>query len=404
MTIGARLFVLVLYTIIGASFVAETALLANEFRDSEWLTLAAHDSHLFLFFPTLGLVALAAFYLPSCAFVDMYWRHLKLGRLRFLAGLAVLAAFSYWVGAGLAASPYRSVWDLSPKVLAGDKSEPQGCGTAQRPCERVALLEGVTNLARVAHARLGLRDFVRTCESEPLLEAEPMSERKRFCFASTPLSATPRLSSDAECCRAQQRYQQAIVRLYEAPENRSLTSRVHDLLLPLKVFFMFVLLAISVLLAVRHDGVMRHYPAQIASIEVGVLVGALVMVFFPLMSQAFVQTADVLYGVQQDTGFKPIVTLMSFAFGAWALLLALFFFRRHNPEVELAVKLAGVVASTVAVVKFDLIVDLFVRFLGSGADEVSIGILAVLAVLAVVVLLSPLARRLIVGGETSPAP
>jgi hypothetical protein len=161
---------------------------------------------------------------------------------------------------------------------------------------------------------------------------------------------------------------------------------------------------ISVLLAVRHDGVMRHYPDHIGRIEVGVLVGAIVMIFFPLMSQAFVQTTDALYGVRQDAGFKPIVNLMSFAFGAWALLIALFFFRRHNPEVELAVKLAGVVASTVAVIKFDLIVDLFVRYLGSGADEVSVGFLIVLAVVAVLALLSPTLRRVIVGGEKSAAP
>jgi hypothetical protein len=176
---------------------------------------------------------------------------------------------------------------------------------------------------------------------------------------------------------------------------------VHDWLLPLKVFFLLVLLAISILLAIRHDGVMRHYPSLIGRIEVGVLVGAIAMIFFPLMSQAFVHTTDALYGVRQDTGFKPIVTFMSFAFGAWALLLVLFFFRRHNPEVELAVKLAGVAASTIAVVKYDLIVALFVRFLGSGAGEVSVALLVGLALLAVLVLLSPLARRALVGADKS---
>ncbi len=396
---GARALVFLVYSALGLSFVGETALLAWEFRDADWLALATHDSHLFLFFPTLGLVALAAFYLPSCAFVDMYWRHVRLGKMRFLIGLLVLAAASYVIGTSLAESRYRSVWDIAPATLAKDKSEPAGCGGAAKPCERIALLEGIANVAAVSHQRLGLKDFVRSCEPEPLIEGESSAERKRFCFASTPLSAQPRLSTDSECCRSQQRFQEAITSLYQNPEQRSKTGLVHVWLLPTKVFFLLVLLAISFLLAIRHDGVTRHYPDLISRIEVGVLVGAVAMIFFPLMSQAFVQTSDALYGVRQETGFKPIVTFMSFCFGAWALLLVLFFFRRHNPEVELAVKLAGVVASTIAVVKYDLIVALFVRFLGSGAGEVSVALLGGLAILAVVVLLSPLARRTLVGRD-----
>src|SRR3990170_1779168 len=134
MLFGARAFVFVLYLLLGASFVAVTATLVWEFWDTGWLKLATHDSHLFLFFPTLGLVALAAFYLPSCAFVDMYWLYVRLGRLRFIVGIVAVSAISYLIGSGLAASPYRSVWDLSPATLAADKSEPAGCGTATRPC------------------------------------------------------------------------------------------------------------------------------------------------------------------------------------------------------------------------------------------------------------------------------
>jgi hypothetical protein len=399
MLFGARAFVFIVYVILGASFIAETALLAWEFWDSGWLMLATHDSHLFLFFPTLGLVALAAFYLPSCAFVDMYWRYVRLGRLRFIVGIIAVSAISYLIGSGLAASPYKSVWDLSPATLAADKSEPAGCGTATRPCERVALLEAISSVAQVSGARLGLKEFIRNCEAEPLFEAESAAERKRFCFASTPLSAAPKLSTDAECCRAQERFKSAIGKLYETPSQRSLTGQVHELLLPLKVFFLLVLLAISVLLALRHDGVARHYPTLVGRIEVGVLVGAIAMIFFPLMSQGFVQTADALYGVQQGQGFKPIVTFMSFIFGAWALLIVLFFFRRHTPEVELAAKLAGVVASTVAVVKYDLLVALIVRYLGSGAGEIAVAALIALALISVIVLLSPLARRTIVAPE-----
>jgi hypothetical protein len=397
MSFGARAFVFLVYVLLGASFFAVPALLFWEFGPEKAIDFATFDSHLFLFFPTLGLVALAAFYVPSCAFVDMYWHHVRFGALRFLIGLIAIGGLAVQIGLGLAANPHRSVWDLKPVTLEADKSEPAGCGGAGRPCERIALLDGIRNLREVSKRRIGVREFYRSCQAEPLIEQSEAQEARRFCFASTPLSATPLLSTDAECCQAQRRFQSTIDTLYLDPAQQSITGRVHRLLLPAKVFFLFILLGISVLLTARHTGVKRHYPEQISRIEICVLVGAAAMIFFPLMSQGYVQSADALFGVQQRGGFRSIVTLMSFLFGAWAMLLLLFSFRQHDQDLELAAKLAGVAASTIAVFKYDLLVSIFVRYLGSGADEFSVLMLIGLAVVAVVVLLSPLARRVVVG-------
>ena len=399
MSLGARAFVFIVYFLLGLSFISVTALLFWEFGLEKALVFATFDSHLFLFFPTLGLVALAAFYLPSCAFVDMYWRHVTFGPLRFLIGLGIIGAAATYIALGLSANPHRSVWDIKPATLASDKSEPAGCGEAGRPCERIALLDGVTNLAEVSRKRIGVREFYRSCQSEPLIEPGIETEPKRFCFASTPLTDAPRLSTDAECCRAQQRYQAAIDRLYVDPFQQSITGRIHTLLLPTKVFFLFILLAISVMLTLRHAGVKRHYPDQIGRIEICVLLGAVAMIFFPLMSQAYVQSADALFGVQQKGGFRSIVNFMSVLFGAWAMLLLLFSFRQHDQDLELAAKLAGVAASTIAVVKYDLLVSIIVRYLGSGADKFSVGMLIALAVIAILVLLSPITRRVLVGSD-----
>lgn len=399
MSLGARAFVFIVYVLLGASFVAVPALLIWEFGPEQALTFVTFDSHLFLFFPTLGLVALAAFYLPSCAFVDMYWRYIPLGPIRFLAGLVVLGGAAWYIAQGLASNPHRSVWDLKPATLAADASEPAGCEASGQPCDRIKLIDGVTNLRTVSKSRLGVHEFYRSCRAEPLIGSDGSAEIKRFCFASTPLTDSPPLSTDAACCQAQQRYQSAIDTLYLDPVEQSVTGRVHKLLLPGKVFFLFILLAISVLLTVRHAGVKAHYPNQIARIEIGVLVGAAAMIFFPLMSQAYVQSADALFGVQQKGGFRAIVPLMSFLFGAWAMLLLLFSFRQHDHDLELAAKLAGVAASTIAVLKYDILVSIIVRYLGSGADELSVLLVFGLALLAVVVLLSPLARRGIPGSN-----
>ncbi len=393
MLVGSRLIVAAVYLIIAVSFLVETGTLIWEFWDTDWLTLATHDSHLFVFFPTLGLVALAAFYIPSCVFLDMYWRHVRFGRVRFIAGFAILAAASYLIADAFAASPYRPIWEIRPQTLQQDQAEPAGCGDVARPCARVALLEAVRNVRHVSQTRLGLEDFIRDCQPEPLIETLTEGEPKRFCFASTPLTSPPHLSTTTECCQSQKRFENAITRLLSEADQRSLTGVVHAWLLPAKVFFLLMLLAIGILLALRHEGVAGHYPALMQRIEIGVLVGAVAMVFFPLMSQAFVQTANALYGSAQGAGFKPIVPFMSFVFGTWALLLLLFFYRRHDREVEMAGKITGVIASAVAVVKYDLIVDIAVRFLGSGASVVAIAALTITSILAILLLWSPLARR-----------
>lgn len=393
MLTGSRLFVLAVFCVLALAFVAETAVLIWEFRNAGWYMLVTQDSHNFLFFPTLGLLALAAFYTPASAFTDMYWRYVRFGRARFGLGLLVVASLSWLIASGLDESPYRSIWDISPATLQSDKSEPAGCGSAARPCERLAILEALDNVRIVAETRLGLTDFVRTCEPDALIEASLAPERRRFCFASTPLGDKPYLSTTAECCKAQMRLQTRILEDYGDPGKRSLTSVVHSLVLPFKVFFLLVLGVISVLLALRHRGVSLHYPRDNSQIEVGVIVGAAAMIFFPLMSQAFVETADALYGTAQNQGFKPIVPFMSFAFGAWALLLLMFFYRRHDREVEMAGKIAGVLASAVAIVKYDLIIALVNRFLGSGAGITSILLLTVLSIVGAIVLVSPYVRR-----------
>ena len=147
--LGPRLFVLLVYTCLGLSFVATTAVLAYEFRDAGWFDLSTADSHLFWFFPTLGIVALVAFYVPSCALADLYWRHVPYGKLRFAVGALLVGAFSYLIAANLLASPKRSVWEIAPATLKADSGEPAGCARGA-VCERLPALLALQNLRRVS--------------------------------------------------------------------------------------------------------------------------------------------------------------------------------------------------------------------------------------------------------------
>src|SRR5262249_2429437 len=206
---GARLFVFAMFSILGASFFATTGMLIWELKDQVWLDLASMDSSLFVFFPTMGIVALFAFFVPASVFVDLYWNEIWWGRRRFLFGFAIVALVSYVIANHISAGTNRSLWEVGPAALRADAGEPAGCVTSSPGCQRMPLLEALSSLRQVSRNHLGLAGFIRDCSAasaDPLIEPSHQAEAKRFCFASTPLlAAPPVLQSDAECCMAQAR-------------------------------------------------------------------------------------------------------------------------------------------------------------------------------------------------------
>jgi len=93
----ARIIVAVVYVCLGLSFLASTGLLIREFQGTDWQAMVLAHSHLFFFFPVFGILALSAFYLPSVVFADLYWRHLRYGKVRFLvAPLGCARTLAYY--------------------------------------------------------------------------------------------------------------------------------------------------------------------------------------------------------------------------------------------------------------------------------------------------------------------
>lgn len=394
---GARLFVLTVFVVLGLSFMATTAVLAWEYRDHGWLDLAAMDSHLFVFFPTLGILALVAFFVPSSVLVDLYWHgNVPFGRLRFSIGTVVVALVAFGVAQLILSARSRSMWEIAPVVLSADKGE--GCGARDAICQRMPMRAALANLRRASQGRYGLQGLAHDCRQEtgdPLVEAAKPGEGRRFCFASTPLTAQPRLQADADCCRAQARMNRALIDMYEAPSRRSLTSAVHAAVLPLKVFFLLVLLVISILLAIRHTRVEQLYDKWLGKLEVGLFVGSIAVLFFPLMSQAFVQSSETLFGNAGRGVFSEMVPVLSFLFMVWALLIALFFYRRKsgNESFLTVGRLGGLLASNVGMIKYNLVISAFVWAFGVGAGVLGLAMLVSGTVVAILVTLVVLARQ-----------
>ena len=375
MPIWPRVLVFIIFVVVGASFLATTAALAWEFKYKIWIDLASIDCHIFVFFPTLGIVALVAFYMPSVVFTDLYWSNIPQGRARFIAGFIIVVFLSNLLASCMLDNPRRGLWETAPKVLVADDGEPPGCAKSGRACERLPLLIAIRNLRQVSSDRIGLNGFIRDCSARPndaLLEQAQRSETRRFCFASMPLSSAPGLQTDEECCKAQARLIATVRSNYENPSTRSFTARVHATLLPFKVFFLLIVFTISILLALHHREVEESYKFVMPQMEIGLFVGAMCMLFFPLMSQAFLLSSEVLTGSTGHGMFALLMPIISFLSMTWVLLVGLFFYRRSDNGVVMISRFMGILVSNIGIIKYNLLISIFLWSLGAGASVIGL--------------------------------
>ena len=383
MSVGARIFVAIIFIVVGFSFMATTAILYYEFKNTDWFSFAVFYSHLFIFFPTFGCLALIAFYIPSCVFVDMYWNHIPFGRIRFLFGFIVICAGSYFIATSILKGKVPAIWEIKPTILAADYGEDVDCLTGSKPCRRIPVLEALNNIRGISQGRTDLSKFARSCSPDPLVEPSEESLERRYCFL------TKTLLTAQSCCKMQQNFSNMLEKAYDVPANLSLTGIVHAILLSFKVFFLLIVLVIGILLALWRQYIDKFYPDYVSYVERSILIGAFALLFWPLSNHAFLLSADLLYASFSDGIYGSLAPLMSILFGAWALMLLFFFFRRYEKDLEAAGKIIGVIGSMVAIVKYEEIIDYSVRIAGSGADLVTFGILAVIAI----VIFIPLLKR-----------
>jgi hypothetical protein len=366
--VGARIFVTIAFLILGASFFASTGLLLYEFRETDWETILVAHAHLFFFFPVLGVLALFAFYQPSVVFTHFYWNHVRYGKLRFLFGALVLAVLSIGVTVWLDQTP-RGIWEISPRAIANDRGEPAG--------GRGPILQSLQELRTEAHKRVGLSKFARSCAVDRYLEPPEDMAKVRYCFP-----ARAHLKG-AECCAVQARFGEAVTNLYNSNAGRSLSALYDVFFMPLKIFFVLVVVAIAFLLAIWRDRIDKHYRELVPRLERGIIIGAAAMLFWPAMDYGYQQTTNVLFGRLSD---GPQFRL-SLVLAPWALLLLFYFLRRLGKQGELVGQISGVVVAGVAVLRYEQLNDTVGRLFGIGAETGFLIVLIALSIVALGVLL-----------------
>jgi hypothetical protein len=357
--LGAQFFVTTIFVLLACAFLASTWQLFAEFRDTDPWTLAFAHSHLFIFFPTFGLLVLAAFYLPSVIFTHLYWHNIWFGRVRFLIGFAIAIALASWVaGAGRLGDEARprAVWEVAPQVLTTDRGEPANCGGVSNPCTRGALLPVMQTLRVRAGETLSLSKFGRACKTDPLLELPADQERLRWCFP-----AARALTAKA-CCQVQTAYSEAVTQNYLKPSTRSLLSSLDRYLMPFKTFFIIVLLVIGIMLVVWQHRVRDLYPELHHRMERHVFIGAVAMLIWPVMDYAYLDTSNVLFGRPSDA----LQARLSLVVAPWAMLLLFYYLQRFGKRIEVVGQILTVGATLLAVFARDEIKDWAVRLVGIG--------------------------------------
>jgi hypothetical protein len=371
--LATRVAVTIVFAILYLAFLAETGVLVQEFGASGLaLRLASLDSQNFIFFPLAGLLALVAFWQPAVLLVDAMWRgQLKYGRI-VLGGSLLAALIGAWLISGaFDSSAARSVFEISPKALTADNGAP---ATEDAPplapvtevLARMRILSGVDD---------GLGEYQAQCDRE-WLQYSVAAEVEMLCFP-----AGERLSV-RDCCTAKAAFRQHLNML--AAEAPSRTATVHDWVMPVKVFFLLLLLGIGILLVQYRKGLERLHGMTPSGISFGLALGGAVMLIWPLLNAAYLQTMALLTASGSASAYTVVAPLVALGFGVWTLLLVFFHLRSYPSQIEYAAKIGGFIAAAVGVFRYEEITNYLARTLGVGGGLVAIIVFAV-AVAALVI-------------------
>ncbi len=416
---GSRAFVFLVFFVLAASFWATTSMLYLEFsgeaeRDvfngALWFTLMTHYSDLFIFFPLFGTVALVAFYVPACAFVDMYWNIARQqsdpipnSRVRFVFWFLLLAALSFLISYGIQGGSERSLWQLSPTVLNSDK----GAGCGEDDCARVSFRDGLENIRRLSRVRGTITDLSRVCQPDNFVSPPLSPPRDRYCAASTNFQGQGgdlqgRWKPDDACCLAQQNFDAAVKASHDVTANRSKTHQLQQHLWPLNIFFLLTLMAISVLLALRRLRIEQFYADYARRIDSGVIVGVLAMAFLVIMNRGFLEATQLLHGVTGAASLHRGPDTFMVLFSIWALLILFSFVHPANKQAELTSRFLGVAFSVLFVFNADTITNYGLRYLGAGAGIRSVIAMGLIALALIALLIAMPRMQLTAGDDDAP--
>ncbi|MGB3627294.1 MAG: hypothetical protein WA989_15785, partial [Henriciella sp.] len=351
--IGSRIAVTAFFALLYLGFVVETGTLIYEFAPEHLaIPIATMFAHNFLFFPIAGLLALIAFWRPAVLLVDALGTgKLKHGWLTLLLVIGVIGGLAYLLSNAFAASNTRSLFEIAPQAIAADESRESDDPAARRASVGEALLQ----LRIMADIDGGLQQFQSRCEPD-WLRYGVTADQEKHCFA------TGSQTSIEACCRARTEFRDHVNTLQaKAP---SLLSRVHRVVLPIKMVFLLTLLFIGILLVWLRKPLTQLYGKAVQQVSFPLAAGGALVLLWPLMNAAYLSTSALLTGDGLSNAYRVTAPLFALGFGVWAMLLIFFHLRTYPSHIETALKSAGAIAAAIGVFRYEEIVAYLTRTLG----------------------------------------
>jgi hypothetical protein len=379
----SKWFVGLVFTVLGGAFLASTASVIHEFRDTELTTILAANSYIFIFFPTLGILALFAFYLPAVIFADLYLsRSSWFLKLRFLFGFAAAVAASLWFAGRLDSVPHRAVWEASPAALRDDATRPMTCLNGKSACVH-PVLPTLVYVREMALDRTSLAPFARDCQRDELVESNPDNQAVRYCFPARELL-------DAEhCCRVGDAFAKRLYRMWENPATRSQAAELDRYLMPFKCFFIIILVTIGLLLVAWKRTLRARYAPWQRQMELGLQIGAVAMLAWPVMDYAYQLVSDVLFGQAMKLPLRlSLVTV------PWVLLLTFHFKDRLKEDARFGQILGTLASGVVFFVRGQDISNWSAKLVGIGGTTLTFALITAASYIGALMIASRLPKWL----------
>lgn len=357
--------VTILFCIIYIGFAAELIGLVTEFHAFglavPFATVYAHN---FLFFPVVGLLALIAFWRPTVMIVDaLAYEKVKHGRATLGVTALVVLILSALTANAFSNSSVRSLFEIAPQAISADRPV-----EAEDPAlRRAAFQEILIKLKVNANGEDGLSPYRINCDPQ-WLEFAVSADEQSICFPTgTQISA-------AECCQARTRFIEFVnATQAETPSN---LATIHRLTLPTKMLFLFLLLAMGILLVRLRVPLTKIYGSEVQEVSFQIAIGGALMMLWPLMNATYLETFALLTSDGGSNLYRVTAPLYSFGFGIWAMLLVFFHLRTFPSQIELALKAAGVLVAALGVTQYEEILSYLTRTLGVGGGLVAIIVFA----------------------------
>ncbi len=351
------------------AFIGETVMLFWEFGFQPGLTMATFAPQQFVFFPTLGVVAVLFFRDAAVLAVESAFSRITPA----IAGLAVavitVVGTGFMVGQFRGEGSDRSWWEVSLPALLEDHGGPI-CQPNDETCgerDTLSVISAHLRMGPAVREGLDLSEHVDTEQASTVLNdylalSQLLPATTVYCVASG------RLETVDACRTSQIELHHRINDLYAIEGNQSKLGRAHEYFLTAKTAFLFYIFGLGIFILSNHERMREVCGARIIPACKTLPVGALAMVIWPVLNQAYVMTNRAMFGIDRGTGyveFAPIYVAFTIV---WAASIMLFFLRLNRANAAMWTQVGTLSVTGLTVLQFDVIVRQANRIVGAGAE------------------------------------